>query len=171
MEAALDLEFVALRFLRAAGYSLAAAAGLFMVGAGFNVIIAISAVIALIQLLNVLTYWASIGAALLLVWGGLTAAGITPGAPQLGPVANRLAEMANAARTQASAPMAVDGAAKAPSAADSVANPTAPPAAEGDATLTLTQKLEGVKTACEKKVLTADECISARAKIVADFAK
>jgi hypothetical protein len=167
MEAALDLEFVALRFLRAAGYSLAAAAGLFMVGAGFNVIIAISAVIALIQLLNVLTYWASIGAALLLVWGGLTAAGIMPGAPQLGPVASRLATMANAARSQAAAPLAADDVAKTPP----VANSTAPVAIESDLNLTLTQKLEGLKTACEKKVLNADECASARAKIVADFSK
>jgi hypothetical protein len=167
----MDFEFVALRFVRAAAYSLAAAVGLFLVGAGFNVIVAISAVIALIQLLNVLTYWASIGAALLLVWGGLTAAGITPGAHSVGPLAERLAAMANNARSQASAPPVEDNAAKAPPVAGSAATATDPAAIKSDAIPKLTQKLEDLKAACEKKVLSEDECTSTRAKIIADFSK
>jgi hypothetical protein len=155
----MDIEGIALRFFRAAGYSLAAVAGLFLAGASNAAIISIAAIIAVLQLLNVLTYWASISAALLIVWGGLTAAGITPGAYSIMPLKNHIIEMANEARSKEEKSIA---------STSSVVADTGP-AAKTDTLLAT--KLEDLKNACEKKILSPEECNTTRAKLLADFTK
>ena len=158
----MDIEGIAVRVLRSLGYGLAAAIGLFLAGAGNNAILAIGALIAVLQVLNVLTYWASTSAALLLVWGALVAAGLVPGALGLGPLGDRIAQMAHDARDKALV-TPTPGAAPAP--AEAAAAPA--DAAAG----TLEDKLTQLKAACDKKLMGDDECAKAKADIMAKFAK
>jgi hypothetical protein len=137
------------RILRAIGFGAATVVGLHFAGFQPVAVMSIAFVIGVLFLLNVMTYWASTVAALALIWGGLVAAGIAPGAVPL--EKQTLAMLGSLKFNSSGSPLA-----------------QAAPAATNE---TLAQKLADLKEACDKGLLSKDECEASRAKIVGEFEK
>ncbi len=140
------------RILRAVGFAAAAAVGMHWGGFGVGPILTVASVITVLFLLGILQYGAAVGAALLLIWGGLVTL-------ELAPDANALAFWKKQAQDAAVQ--------KLPELAKAVASPSPAAADPGS----LSKKLADLKDSCDKGLLTKDECDALRAKIVDGAAK
>jgi hypothetical protein len=151
----MDLEAIIARLFRSALYAVVAGVGLYLAGAGPSVITPIALVIFLLQLMNIITYWASVSAGLLIIWGGLTSAGVTPGVASIRPITNAMVSLVEAGRPKPSSTWDGIGTGESKEAAKS---------ADQD-------KLANLTKLCEQKVLTAEQCDAAKAKLQADGQK
>ena len=136
------------RIIRAIGFGICVITGLTLFHAPHQTIVAATVAVAFLFILNVLTYWAAMVSALVLITGCIGfATGVTFDSASFADLKDRASHVI--ARDEAS---------------------QSPASAKGGLDL-VAQKLSTLKDACDKGLMSKEQCEATRVKLVSDVAK